>query len=153
MRQRPFRVNSRNCLIGLCFCVILLAFLLLLMRSGDVQAQGNTTLTNGSVVTGTLNDQTRIVLYNFSGKVGDLITAQVIGTTPGMTPTLSLLAPGQQHLADNNSDPYSPASLTDARISYLLTGDGTYSILVGGTNGDFVLRFASRQSSPATALD
>ena len=151
MNRKSRSPNPRYRITSLSFALIVLTVISLLV-SGQAQAQGSTNLTSGSVVTGTLSDQTRLVLYSFGGKAGDLITAEVIGTSPGMNPTVSLLAPGQQQIGSNSGDPYGPAGLTTARVSALLQGDGTYSVIVGGTNGDYVLRFGSRQVNPATML-
>src|SRR5258708_36524820 len=150
-RRRIIWSSLRFRVIWVCCSIVILASLLL-MGSGEAQVQGGITLLNGSVVGGSVTDQIPLVLYNFTGKTGDLISLQVIGTTPGMNPTLSLMNPSRQQISINNSDSYSPVGLVGARISYLLPGDGNYTVLVGGTNGDFLLRFGSRQAGPATGL-
>lgn len=134
------------------FRLALLSLLLLVPAAGAALAQGGTTLTNGSVVTGTISDQSRLLIYGYSGNPGEVITAQVIGTTPGMNPTISLLSPTQQQLANNDNDPLGAVGNTNARISYRLKEAGVYSILVGGTNGQFVLQFSARAPGQATSL-
>src|SRR5476649_1023799 len=152
MRQKTVGNPISYHLIRLGLLLTVIAMLLLFTTFGQIGAQGSVTLVSGGSVTGTINDQTHIALYTFIGKAGDLISLQAIGTTPGMNATLSLLAPSQQQLASNASDPNSPVGLDGARVSYLLPQDGMYSVLVGGTNGDFLLRFGSRPSRPAIPL-
>src|SRR4051812_31765108 len=107
------------------FVLTLLLILLIIVPQLPqiVSAQGGTTLTDGTIVTGTLNDQSRVTIYSFSGNPGDLITASVIGISPGMNPTITLLSPAQQQLTLNDDDPFSAAG-TDARVSYLVQDSG-----------------------------
>jgi hypothetical protein len=129
---------------------LLIVTVALLVTSGKTAAQGSNNLTNGSIVTGAIDDQNRVTLYTFNGSPGDLITAQVIGTTGGMDPTLSLLSPAQRQVVTSNDDPYNGTN--DARISFRLTEGGTHSLLVSGTNGSYLLRFNSRPQTAAIPL-
>jgi hypothetical protein len=122
----------------------------LLITSGKTAAQDSNNLSSGSIVAGTIGDQNRVNLYTFNGAPGDLMTAQVIGTTPGMDPTLSLLSPTQRQVTSSNDDPYNGTN--DARISFRLTEGGTHSLLVSGTNGGYLLRFNLRGQSTAIPL-
>src|SRR5258706_5514762 len=129
---------------------LILISVALLITSGRTAAQGGNNLTNGSIIAGTVDDQNRVALYTFNGAPGDLITAQVIGTTAGMDPTLSLLSPAQRQIVTSNDDPYNGTN--DARISFRLTEGGTHSLLVSGTNGGYLLRFNSRAQTTAISL-
>src|SRR5687768_125737 len=79
-----------------------------------IHAQGNT-LTYGSSTAGSITDQNRLILYSFNGNAGDVVTAYAIGVTAGLDPSISLLSPGQQPLANNDNDAFGGAGGTTAR--------------------------------------
>src|SRR5258706_6819586 len=61
-----------------------------------------------------------------------------------MNPTINLLSPDQAVLVSNNDDPFQMGHSRDARLSYRLPATGNYSLLITGTNGDFLLRFIAQ---------
>ena len=100
-------------------------------------------LVSGSGQIGLLTEQTPLTIYSFNGNVGDQVTVRVFSLTPGMTTSLSVLAPNQQQLAASESDPFTErdgAAVVTAR----LTSAGAHSVLVGGTPGDYLITFDSR---------
>ncbi|MEP7287293.1 MAG: SH3 domain-containing protein [Chloroflexota bacterium] len=137
--------------VGLVVLIMMLVPAMMGITSSKILAQSGGTLTDGSSIAGNLTDQTRVILYNFSGEPGQLVNIQVIGTTPGMAPTISLLSPAQQQIANSNSDPFNTVGAA-ARLSFQLADSGTYSVLVGGTNGGYLLRFSLHPAGQSTAL-
>lgn len=113
----------------------------------SVSAQGVASLTYGASATGTLSPESPLSLYVFSGNAGDFISAEVLGLEPGMTPTLSLLAPSQQPLNNGALEQLAAGSRT-ASVSRTLPGPGTYTLLVGGTSGQYLIRL---NGTPAPA--
>src|SRR5687768_7648646 len=99
-------------------------------------AQGVVTLSYGSASVGTLSEAAPAALYVFTGSAGDLVTVQVRGITPGMSPTVTLLGSAQQALGNDDFDPFD-LSGRSARVTARLTQPGAYSVLVSGTPGDF----------------
>ena len=100
-------------------------------------------LVSGSGQLGLLTEQTPLTIYSFSGNAGDQITVRVLSLTPGMTMSLSLLAPDQQQLASSDSDPFAErdgAAVVTARLA----SAGAHSVLVGGTPGDYLITFDAR---------
>jgi uncharacterized protein YraI len=119
--------------------VLLVSLLMMISISTGIAAgQGVSTLTPGGGLMGSLNDQTPLSIYTFSGTEGDLATVRVLGLTPGMTMSLSLLSTSQESLGSSDSDPFTrkPGA---ASVSSRLPGTGTYTALVGGTPGDYVI--------------
>lgn len=133
--------------------LILAGLFIVFLIGVPVFAQGNL-LNYGSSIVGTLSANNPLAFYTFSGAAGDLVTVQVIGITAGLDPAVSLNSPTQQQLANNDNDPTAAGS-TDARISYSLSQNGIYSILVSSVsavNGDFLIRLSGQQPVPATVL-
>jgi len=129
---------------------------------GVALAQGS--ISYGSGVTGSLTSAAPFVIYRFSGNAGDQITAQVVGLTRGLAPSLSLLGPDQRQIAISDDNPFSPLAGNAALITHRLAVTGAYSLLVTsgeGMLGDFALALdgrpaaATRQISPGVpfALD
>ncbi|MCE7946805.1 MAG: hypothetical protein DYG88_05185 [Chloroflexi bacterium CFX4] len=109
-----------------------------------VQAQGGV-LSYGQVVSGNLTEQNPLAIYAFQGVEGQLIAAQVIGIPPAMKPTLSLLSPSGQPIANSAEQAY--LFSTDAQVSARLPQSGLYSLVIndaGGAVGQFILRLALR---------
>ena len=132
------------------FLVLMIVAGLFLSSSQVVLAQGSL-LTYGSNTLGSLTATAPLAFYTFSGATDDLVTIQVIGISPGMLPGISLNSVTQQQLANSSSDPFGIGDGQEARLSYRLPQDGTYTILISnanGTPGDFLLRLVG---VPATA--
>ncbi|NPV67239.1 MAG: SH3 domain-containing protein [Anaerolineae bacterium] len=107
---------------------------------GTVQAQGS--ISYGSGVTGSLTSAAPFAIYRFSGNAGDQITAQVVGLTRGLIPSLSLLGPDQRQVAISDDNPFSPEGGNTALITHRLARTGVYALLVTsreGVLGDFAL--------------
>ena len=114
-------------------------------------AQGVVTLSYGSASVGTLSEAAPATLYVFTGSAGDLVTVQVRGITPGMSPTVTLLGSTQQALGNDDFDPFD-LSGRSARVTARLTQPGAYSVLVSGTPGDFLISLDARTSAPQPLL-
>ncbi len=117
---------------------------------GVVQAQGS--IGYGSGVTGSLTSANPFAIYRFTGNAGDQITAQVVGLTRGLAPSLSLLGPDQRQVAISDDSPFSPATGNAALIIHRLAVTGAYSLLVTskeGMLGDFALAL---DGQPAATL-
>ncbi len=128
------------------FFVILAA--LILVPSSLVTAQGQT-LTYGSGLIFSISEGSPFGFFNFQGEADDVVTIQVLGISPGFTPTISLNGPTQQQLAFSTPDPLSPGV---ARISTRLEDSGVHTIIVGtiGEFGEFSMRL---DGTPATVVD
>jgi hypothetical protein len=104
-------------------------------------------ITYGAVVTGHTD-----AAYPFSGKEGDLITAEAVGISADLTPVLTLLDSNGRQLAQAQSDPLMPGATTlNARLP--LAGD--YVLKITGLydkSGDFVLSLSARPIMSARAL-
>ncbi|MBC7814382.1 MAG: SH3 domain-containing protein, partial [Burkholderiales bacterium] len=116
----------------------------------------------GTVVVGSLTQQAPIASYAFAGNAGDLVSIRVIGLTPGMTPTVTLLGPAQEELLTTVDRLMFPSSVvagapnTSAVIAYRLFANGTYVVNVGagasGVGGDFVLTIDALPAVQAVPL-
>jgi uncharacterized protein YraI len=132
--------------------VILTGLLLAAFASLSLAAaQGVVTLTYGSASVGTLSEAAPAALYVFTGSAGDLVTVQVRGITPGMSPTVTLLGSAQQAMGNDDFDPFD-LSGRSARVTARLTQPGAYSVLVSGTPGEFLISLDSRTSAPQPLL-
>lgn len=132
-------------LFGL-FIVILISLLAL----SSVAAQGVATLTYGGSATGTLSAEAPLNLYAFAGNAGDLVTAEILGLEPGMTPTISLLGPNQQVLSGGTLDGFSATSRS-ASITRFLPAPGVYTLLVGGSAGQYLVLLNATPATTTTA--
>lgn len=131
-----------------------LALLILAVPAAILMAQGGS-ITYGASVTGSLTAETPFAIYSFNGNPGDLITVYVIGITPGLSPSVSLLGPTQVQLAVSDSDPFGGGSPGTARITYRLVESGLHSLLVSsaaGGGGEFLLRLDGRPTVASTSL-
>ena len=54
-------------------------------------------LTYGDTANGSLSAAAPVQIYTFNGETGDFITVQVITLSPGLQPTLSVIAPTASH--------------------------------------------------------
>lgn len=136
--------------LGIAVVILALAFASFSLAAA--QSTPSPATGGGTTLRGTINDQTKTVNYSYSATAGDILSAHVIGLTEGMIPTLKLLSPTQESLADSTNDVFSASDDPDTRLSYVLIKAGTYTLQVGGTNGDFVLHFSVRQANPKGAL-
>lgn len=99
------------------------------------------TLAYGMRVTGQVSAAQPQAVYVFTGTEGDVISALVIGISPGLLPTLGLNGPSGQQLAFSGGDGLS-AVAGAAQIVIRLPSSGTYALQVGALNnaqGDFLL--------------
>lgn len=115
--------------------VVILTLCLTLLVSG-VSAQSIGVLSSGTAQFGSLSAQSPIGLFTFQGNQGDLAQIGLIGLQPGMNLSASLQSPSQQGVGTSQPDPGIGA---DAQINAFLPATGTYSILVGGNAGDFII--------------
>lgn len=100
-----------------------------------------TTITYGERVTGQVSAAQPQTAYIFTGAEGDVVSALVIGISPGMLPTLGLNGPAGQQLAFSGGDSLS-AVAGAAQVTVRLPSSGTYALQVGALNnaqGDFLL--------------
>jgi len=110
-----------------------------------VSAQTN--LQYGSVVTGTTETS-----YQFTGKEGDLVSAEAVGISADLTPVLTLINMNGQQLGQTQNNPLTPGStILNARLP--LDGDYTLNVTdIYGRSGDFVLQLSARPITSAHAL-
>jgi hypothetical protein len=101
-------------------------------------AQTGTPTPTGIAVIGNVSANGAQVAYSLDGNAGDLLIARVFGTSAGMDPTLSLLGPMQEPLASNDNASAFPFT-TSSQLIYRLPVTGTYTLVVSGTAGDYVL--------------
>ncbi len=109
----------------------------------------------GDNVLGSLSPTAPIMFYSFNGNVGDLVTVHVLGVTPGMAPSISLLSPTQVQLALSSGDPFGLGDGTEARLSHRLTTAGVHVLLVsdsGGLSGDYLLRLRGEAQTLSEVL-
>jgi uncharacterized protein YraI len=130
---------------------LLLLVLAALVAVAPVAAQQANPVSFGTAVFGTVSPDGTPVAYSFTGNFGDLVTMRAAGTTPGMDPNLQLLGPDQIVLATNENSIFDPAS-TAASIVFRLPETGTYTVVVGGTPGDFLLTLDVRPVLPVVPL-
>ncbi|MFQ3566445.1 MAG: PPC domain-containing protein [Aggregatilineales bacterium] len=124
--------------------------LLILLGASPMAAQGGGTLFYGMGSTGSINDQSPLAIYTFSAGAGDRVLIRATGITFGMMPSMTLNDPAQQPIASSIDDPFTPAS---ALIAYRLRDAGTYTLLLGGTPGDYLIRLDGTVPSPSSILD
>ena len=99
----------------------------------------------GDVVSGTINQTNKFVVYTFEGEAGDQIRVGMQATAGTLDTTLFLLSPDGAQLAVNDDAVVNET--TDSLIdAFTLPADGTYSIiathyglLYGGTSGTYNL--------------
>lgn len=130
---------------------VLFVLLLLLALGSGVQAQGGT-LNYGDTIVASVSAQAPLAFFTFNGVAGDRVTVIAVGISPGLDPAISLNAPTQQQLANNDNDPTSPGT-TDARVTVTLAQTGVHTILVNsvsGTPGDFLIRLFGQPAVAAT---
>jgi uncharacterized protein YraI len=113
---------------------------------GGAAAQQVSPIQPGVVIVGTIPSEGASVAYSFNGAIGDLVTIRVIGVTSGMDPAITLLGPAQETILSRDNDLLSPANASLATVIYRLFSTGTYTILVSGTPGDFILTLESQPS-------
>ncbi|MBW4439546.1 MAG: SH3 domain-containing protein [Pleurocapsa minor GSE-CHR-MK-17-07R] len=130
------------------FALILLAGLLMLSMVGGLAAQTIGVLTPGGGQIGSLSAQVPIALYTFQGNQGDLAQITLVGLQPGMTLTASLQDQFQQPVAASVPD----ATPGSASLNALLPNTGVFSVLVGGTAGDFVISLSTVATTGAPQL-
>jgi uncharacterized protein YraI len=116
-------------------------------------AQANT-LSYGSGLPGQISAAAPLSFFSFVGTANDIVTVQVIGTTPGFSPTVSMNAPTQQQIASSSSDPFTPGN-NSARLDARLPQNGSYTLLIGsltGSNGDFMIYLNGQAALAALPL-
>lgn len=113
--------------------------------NGPPDGGGGTVLTDGTSVTGTIDDDTFEQRYSFFGNAGDVVTIEMTAETDGnLDSYLVLIDPDGNELAVNDD-----ASITTINASiteYTLPVDGTYTIIAtrydqadGSSSGSFTL--------------
>lgn len=127
---------------------LLVVVIVLFLVGGGVSAQGSAIGYNIPVI-GTIDAQSPLAVYFFTGAAGDLVTIHVAAISPGLDPALALNDPAGVQLARADGDPFG-ASTSDARLDYQLPTSGVYLVIVSAMNasaGDFLLR-VSGQPAP-----
>ena len=117
----------------------ILCFVLMLSLASVAQAQ--TGLVYGDRVFGEITGTQPQVFYTFAATAGDWVTARVVGTSPGMMPSIGLNAPTGQQVSFNSSDSFGITGRS-ARISYRVEQTGVYTIQIGAlpdAQGGFLL--------------
>lgn len=119
--------------------LLVIALLLSVTSAGMLSAQANVPVTFGGAAVGNIPTAGATVVYNFNGNAGDLITVRVVGLTAGMDPNITLLGPVQEPLLVQDFDYMVPTNASAASVVFRLFTTGTYTVIVGGTPGDFVI--------------
>ncbi|GAB4575798.1 MAG: hypothetical protein Kow0077_29090 [Anaerolineae bacterium] len=137
------------------FGLVLLLALLSLgpFHSPPIQAQGGV-LTYGGTAAGAISTQLPLTLYTFNGQAGDVIRADVLSLSGGLQPTLDLLGPDRQLLAQARPDPFANHP-QDVYLALVLPTDGVYSLMVGGadgTQGEYLLQLAGQGAGDPVPL-
>ena len=133
-------------------CTALLLSSLILLSVLPISAQTPVTLTPGTAVTGNVPSQGATVSFTFTANAGDLVDVGVFAITPGMDPNLTLLGPQQETLVTNDND-LSDLPTTNAGLAFRVAVTGTYTVVVGGTPGDFLLTLTLLPTPTFTVLD
>lgn len=131
--------------------LVTLSLVILLASAAVIYAQGGA-ITYGATATGTISAEAPLAFYTFSGNEGDLIAATVIGITPGVEPSISLLSPSQEQLTTSGENTLLSGA-GQASLSYRLPTTGAYVLLVSSVApGDFLLRLDGEASPPPADL-
>jgi hypothetical protein len=104
------------------------------------------TLTYGSVVTANIALAAPLGSYTFSGAAGDFVEIEVVSTTEGFNPNLTIVTPSNALLTAIDDDVFGFGN-GDAYASAVLPEDGTYTVLISavfGTEGGYVVRLNGR---------
>jgi hypothetical protein len=142
----------------LSLCKPILAFalpvvaLVFFLSIGSITAQSPSPIDYGTVQTGTLTDANSPAMFSFSGTAGDLLSIRVIGISPNMDPNVTLVGPSSEVLASNDNSVDDLPSLS-ASLTVRLTSSGTYTILVSGTPGDFLVSLEGEPAPIFTVLE
>jgi hypothetical protein len=116
-----------------------------------LSAQETLPIQYGAAAVNNLATPDSSVIYVFNATIGDLVTINAVGTSPGSDPKLSLAGPDQHLLAMNDNALVFPPT-TSAQIVFRIQETGQHFIMVGGTPGDFLLTLDSRPAVPLTVL-
>lgn len=118
--------------------VSLLALCLLFVLAPVAVAQGLSFLTYGQTTTATISPQNPVTVFAFAGSVDDVVTVQVLGLAPELTPTVTLLTPNQQVL---NGVVIEDSELPQGALTveHTLPLEGVYTMIVGGQPGDYLI--------------
>jgi len=130
----------------------ILCFVLMLSLVSVAQAQ--TGLVYGDRVFGEITGTQPQVFYTFGATAGDWVTARVVGTSPGMMPSIGLNAPTGQQVSFNSSDSFGITGRS-ARISYRVDQTGVYTIQVGSlpdAQGGFLLILDGQSATTVATL-
>jgi hypothetical protein len=133
--------------------LVVLALVLSVAVFGGASAQEVFPVNYGVVVVGTLPSEGATAAYSFNGNLGDLVTIRVIGVTQGMDPNITLLGPAQETILMRDNDLLSPANASMATVIYRLFSTGTYTVVVGGTPGDFIMTIEAQPTAVPVILN
>jgi uncharacterized protein YraI len=128
-----------------------LALLVVALPQTRLTAQDATSVEYGASIVGNVPAEGTQAGYIFPGTVGDLVTIRATGISAGMDPNLTLLGPAQELLVSNDNSLANPSS-TASEVVYRLLATGNYTVLVGGTPGDFLLTISVRPAVTVTVL-
>lgn len=117
--------------------VILFLCLTLALPLASLSAQGVQTLTPGTFTIATLTQEAPLNIFAFAGNAGDLVYVQLTPLQPNMNLGVSLQSPAQVPLGVSSRDFSDNIATLNARLD----SAGTYSLLVGGNAGDYVISF------------
>ncbi|MFN8563948.1 MAG: PPC domain-containing protein [Anaerolineae bacterium] len=104
---------------------------------------GDSVIRYGEALTGTISSEVYALFYQFAGAAGDQVTISAERLSGNLDPVIVLRDAADRPLPDGMNDD-ADATTQDARLTYTLPTDGTYSIAVtrygvrnGTTTGDF----------------
>ncbi|MEM6281714.1 MAG: SH3 domain-containing protein [Chloroflexota bacterium] len=126
----------------------------LLSLASTAFAQSTEPISIGTFTTSSIDPQNPGRFYEFPAVTGQLIGAEVIALDNTLDPRLTLLSSAQTALATSTNDPFQPGT-QNARITYLVPADGTYTLFVESENstaGSFLLRLNEKPVVPTEPL-
>lgn len=131
--------------------VILFLCLMLVLPFASLNAQGVQTLTPGTFTIATITQEAPLNIFAFAGNAGDLLYVQLTPLQPNMNLGVSLQSPAQVPLGVSSRDFSDNIATLNARLD----SAGTYSLLVGGNAGDYVisLNVMSVANAPTLSSD
>jgi hypothetical protein len=142
-------LSSRKAILAFTASVCILVFFVSL---GSLTAQNTTSIAYGAVLTGTISETNSSQAFSFSGNAGDLVRIRVLGLTPNMDPNVTLLGVASETIANNDNDVTDLMS-TSSSLVVRLPAAGSYTIVVGGTVGDFLLTLEGEAMAVANSLE
>jgi hypothetical protein len=141
--------HSRKFLLGI---ALALSLFVVFNSFSPSNAQGALDVQYGTVVQGSISDPSIPQMYSFNGNAGDLVSIRVMGLSAEVDPNVELQGPAAEVLASNDNVLSDLPSLNSA-LTVRLPSTGRYTVVVGGTVGNFVLTVSARTNPVFSVLE